>query len=310
MLDNLLILLNNKYFYSLLVIFILAIYIVNIMLNNRYNNNKIINSPISKNNISITLQTIFFILILFITLCILLNIPVIGNITNIINLSFLTYIMIYNPIFSKKSILNFEEDGDKITSFLFTELIMINTKNHSTLIKELSNATLSFNMFFYLFISLFIILYILAINIRKILYVLTNNIFKKYESLLNYISVLLCELYDDKKTNNIYPCKSIFIFIKDSFSVIFYIIIINTLIIIIKKIISHLISLFKNKEDYNLKYLSKLALIITIFITYIMIRILNLCDATFISSYEFIASTIIIPILLEGFIYNHNIKYL
>ena len=63
---------------------------------------------------------------------------------------------------------------------------------------------------------------------------------------------------------------------------------------------------FSKIQNEDIYVIAKASVFITLFIIYFIIQICNFFNPTIVSSYEFVASTIIIPLLLEALVKRNS----
>ena len=150
--------LDNKLLGSYILIPLLFIHMINCLLERKYVEKKKKSKSKTKTNLKDGIMITYLLFIILITLLILTKMPIIKYIINIINFGFLMYILIIEPIFSKKLSYDFIESNTIMSSFLFTELTYLIINCKSELFSSIQNESITqlfliaylFAMFFHL----------------------------------------------------------------------------------------------------------------------------------------------------------------
>lgn len=169
---------DNKYLSSYILIPVFTFHLINCILEHKYvDKKKKKGSKTNKTSLKDTFMIIYFLLIILITLIFFTKIHIVKYIINAINFSFLMYILIIEPIFSKRLSYNFIESNTMMSSFLFTELTFLVINSKLNLFSSIQNNYIKQLLIIgYLFSMFFLIVYILSINIKLILHYLCSNI--------------------------------------------------------------------------------------------------------------------------------------
>ena len=299
---------KNKYSLLYILIPLLLLHLLNCFLEDKHNK-KNFNKQNEKTTKNEYIESFCIVSTIILLMFFIMNIPIIKNIILIINSSFLIYLLIIVPIFNKKIDYNFIEEKTMVSSFLLIQLstFLLNIKiESSTLISN--NIILQILI---LFIIIFLITYIFLINFRSILYYLGINTFefmyKKLDILINRLTKKYYKISNNcsLKCNNT-MLKYFFDIAKKILFFSFFIFIIRSLLIVIIffiKIIKNRFNIIDNSWIY---IISKIAIIFTIFFLYLALQTSNNIEPKIISSYEFISSAIVIPLILESLLKIHH----
>ena len=136
-----------------------------------------------------------------------------------------------------------------------------------------------------------------------------NNLYIKTKTLANSISEkydfnkFIEELSNDYKLSEI---KSLFIIVFKIIIAIIMNFIINTPIIILNIFLKNINEKYNSISDNSIYSISKITLVITLIIVYIIIEMSGDFSSSLISIYELILSSILIPIFLEKLIKTKN----
>lgn len=282
-----------------------VLHFVNCFLAHRHSK-KIIKEKSDKNNSRSKLSTGYFAFLLILVIGFLLQIPFIKHILIVTSSFFLIYYLIISPLFNKKLNIKFQEMNQTISLALITCLTYILIQKKSPYFELITNQVLSqILVIFIVFLIGFLIIYILLINLRIITYYLSvdyiNNLNSKLYRTITYID----KNYNlDNKNRKVDSGKSkISVLLGETKSFVLFVVfefIVNTILRSIYFFNGLIINKFHSINNRTLFTISKIAFISTMFSLYLLIQISNIFDPTVISSYEFIASTIVIPLLLES----------
>ncbi len=304
--------LDNKLLGSYILIPLLFIHMINCLLERKYVEKKKKSKSKTKTNLKDGIMITYLLFIILITLLILTKMPIIKYIINIINFGFLMYILIIEPIFSKKLSYDFIESNTIMSSFLFTELTYLIINCKSELFSSIQNESITqLFLIAYLFAMFFLIVYMFFINLKFILYYLCSNSLCTLNLKINQIISKIDEKYNlniiDSKLQK-QTKKIIAIVIATKELVIFTCIVgvIRSLLYAIYYFIRIFINCFSKIQNEDIYVIAKTSLFITLFIIYFIIQICNYFNTTIVSSYEFVASTIIIPLLLEALVKKNS----
>lgn len=301
--------LNTKHLNHYIFIPILLLYFANFFLELKYSKRK---SNLKSDSSFERRMTFYTVFVIIATLILLRNIPFIRKVIDIINYSFLIYILIVVPLFNKKIFYNFIEDNTTISLFLFMELYNIISKFKIIYLSSLSNQILLQALIILIIFSIiFLTIYIFLINIKFVLYYLSIYVFKPINDNLFKLITLLNKKFNKNIINEIitfkkFKFKSLMVSTANLILFTLFIIVIRSLLSVLLYFFEIFTNFFGNVDNRSLHKISKIAIISTIFSLYLIIQISHTFDSTIISSYEFISSTIVIPLLLEGFLTKSN----
>lgn len=304
--------LDNKYLSSYILIPLLFIHVINCLLEHKYINKKKYKNSKAKTNSKNGIMITYILIVILATLLILTKIPIIKYVINIINFGFLMYILIIEPIFSKKLSYDFIESNTVMSSFLFTELTYLIINCKLELFSSIQSEVIS-QLFIisYLFSMIFLITYILFINLKFILYYLCSNILNTLKSKIKQLITMLNDKYNlniiDSKLQK-QTSKITIIIVATKELIIFTCIIgvVSSLLNAIYYFIGIFNNCFSKIQNEDIYVIAKTSVFITLFIIYFIIQICNFFNPTIVSSYEFVASTIIIPLLLEALVKRNS----
>ena len=217
----------------------------------------------------------------------------------------MVYIFIIEPLFNKKLDYGFIEKNTSLSSFLLINLLYILSKvNYDYLKETFSNQiVLQISIVSTLFIIIFLTLYCFILNTRFISYYLSNSYFitfdKKLEKIINKLDKRFdFEIILDNKSK-------LYCFIIATKGLILFTIfqlITRSILFVIYFFIKKYINISKNINEINAYKISKASFIMAVFIVYIIIQISTCFNNSIIAIYEFVTSTLIIPIILETLI--------
>lgn len=302
---------NDKHLNSYILIPVFIFHLINCILEHKYVDKKKKKDSNNKTNLKDTFLIIYLLLIIFVTLVIFTKIPIIKNIINTINFSFLIYILIIEPIFSKKLSYNFIESNTMMSSFLFTELSFLIINSKLDLFSSILNNSIKQALIIgYLFAMIFLIIYILSINIKLILYYLCSNTFSNLTVNINNFVNKIDDRYnlekiDLKMQKQTKKITAILVATKEIIVFTCIIGVIRSLLNAIYYFFKFFINCFSKIQNEDIYVISKLSLFITIFLIYFIIQASSFASSI-ISAYEFVASTIIIPLLLEALLKRNS----
>lgn len=232
---------------------------------------------------------------------------------------FLAYIFIISPLLDiKKNNIITNNEQIVLSIFFLTNIYTITNKNIINLLTtKLNNTYLIQSLTIIILVTLlFCIIYVVLINLYWLLFYInelyTTKIYNILCSILdntdndNKISELSEEIQKDYKWNLNDIKKLLIVIIKliKPFLIEFI------LFTIIRISIVFFECILKITENYNyiIYKLSKLAILISMFITYIIIQINNTFGTNIISIFELIITSTIIPIIIEKLINKNTVE--
>ena len=305
--------LNKSQYMNILYGTIVIIFIFNSILYSKYNK---INKSEKKLNYK---DTLFASSILSFILMIIFMIKPLRTLLTSFNILFLTYIFIISPVLDIKKY-NIIKHNEQIllSIFFLTNIYTITNKNIIDLLTtQINNIYLIQSLtIIILVILLFCIIYVVLINIYWLLFYINKLYTTKFYNMLcsildntdndNKISELSEEIQRDYKWNPNDIKKLLIVIIK----LIKLFLIEFILFTIIRISIVFFECILKITENYNyiIYKLSKLAILISMFITYIIIQINNTFSTNIISIFELIITSTIIPIIIEKLISKNTIE--
>ena len=232
---------------------------------------------------------------------------------------FLAYIFIISPLLDiKKNNIITNNEQIVLSIFFLTNIYTITNKNIINLLTtKLNNTYLIQSLTIIILVTLlFCIIYVVLINLYWLLFYInelyTTKIYNILCSILdntdndNKISELSEEIQKDYKWNPNDIKKLLIVIIK----LIKLFLIEFILFTIIRISIVFFECILKITESYNyiIYKLSKLAILISMFITYIIIQINNTFSTNIISIFELIITSTIIPIIIEKLISKNTVE--
>ena len=302
----------------------LSLYFVNIILNplcRKSKNERSIKST-NENKEGEFEHSLFIVIMILFVLVILTLIKPVRILISFFSLFYVIYIFIISPIFDLP--LKIVKDNNYILYtddyLLLSYLILMNIysfANNNILDKicTLSNNEYITQMItiFALLIMSFCIIYILSINLYWFIFHINTLFLSKLNKKLKQFVCNTREKYGIEKyeneINQNFKIKQFMSFIKLLFKLLLSILI-DIIMVNILNVISLMIDcLLKitNNSNNILYRVSKKSIIISMFLTYIIIQINNSFSDSIIAIYELILTAIIVPIILEKLI-NQKIK--
>lgn len=302
---------NNQLYSSIIIVVLFALHSLNLLFEKLYSNKKSNISIKSKefNNALLLSVLIILVLVFF------LNLPLIKVFFQIINSLYLAHIFIINPLFNNKLDFDYKKENTFISAMLFIEITyflnFFKIENISLILKN--TLLVQLVVIFIILIIIFLIIYMVLINTSFIIFYLDklwlNNLYIKTKTLANSISEkydfnkFIEELSNDYKLSEI---KSLFIIVFKIIIAIIMNFIINTPIIILNIFLKNINEKYNSISDNSIYSISKITLVITLIIVYIIIEMSGDFSSSLISIYELILSSILIPIFLEKLIKTKN----
>ena len=319
--------LNKSQYMNILYGTIVIIFIFNSILYSKYNkinkSEKKLNSKYNKINKSEKKSnykdTLLASSILSVILIIILMIKPLRFFFFTFSIVFLAYIFIISPLLDiKKNNIITNNEQIVLSIFFLTNIYTITNKNIINLLTtKLNNAYLIQSLTIIILVTLlFCIIYVVLINIYWLLFYINELYTIKFYNILcsvldntdndNKISEVEEEIQKDYKWNQNDIKKLSIVIIK----LIKLFLIEFILFTIIRISIMFFECILKITENYNyiIYKLSKLAILISMFITYIIIQINNTFSTNIISIFELIITSTIIPIIIEKLISKNTVE--
>ncbi len=300
---------NNKLNSKIILPILLLFHLFNCFLERKYNKKK---KTIFSLTFKETKDTLFVVVLILFVLTLILNIPILKNVLYMINTLYLSNKFIFNPLFNHKLDFDYNKDNLLISGILLSEIsYYLIVFKYENIIKFFDNQLLiQFSVIISIFIIIFLIIYMILINSSFIIYYLDslyiNNFSIKIDSILSKIkSKYDLNLYE-KEIQKEYAWNEIISFLKlllkliktilISFCIAIPLLMINGFFKIINK--------HSNITDNSIYSISKISLVISLIIVYVIIEITGEFSNSLVSIYELITSTLIIPLVLEKLLKN------